>query len=52
MAAVLAEPEVSKQLRAQGLLPVPNTSEQFASFIQSERDKWSRVAKAVNLRLD
>jgi tripartite-type tricarboxylate transporter receptor subunit TctC len=49
---VLAEPEVVQALRNQGLIPSPNTSEQFKGFIRAERDKWSRVAKAVNLRLD
>jgi tripartite-type tricarboxylate transporter receptor subunit TctC len=52
IAQILAEPDVIKQLRAQGLMPEPNTSAQFGQFIQSERAKWSRVAKEVNIRLD
>jgi tripartite-type tricarboxylate transporter receptor subunit TctC len=52
IAQILAEPDVIKQLRAQGLMPESNTSAQFGEFIKSERAKWSRVAKEVNIRLD
>jgi tripartite-type tricarboxylate transporter receptor subunit TctC len=52
IAAILREPEVVARLRAQGLIPEPGTSEQFAQFIASERAKWSRVATQVHLRLD
>lgn len=52
ISAVLAQPDVIRQLRGQGVIPVPNTSAEFAAFIASERQKWSRVAKEVNIRLD
>jgi len=52
IAAILAEPDVVRQLRGQGLLPMPNTPEQFARFIDAERGKWARVAKEVKIQLD
>ena len=42
---VMAEPAVKAQLQAQGLEPTPNTSEEFARFIQEDRDKWAKVVK-------
>jgi tripartite-type tricarboxylate transporter receptor subunit TctC len=52
IAQILAQPDVIKLLRAQGLMPEPNTSAQFADFIKSQRATWSRVAKEVNIQLD
>jgi tripartite-type tricarboxylate transporter receptor subunit TctC len=52
IAAVLAEPEVVRRLRAQGLIPSPGSSADFARFIGSERGKWTQVARQVHLRLD
>jgi tripartite-type tricarboxylate transporter receptor subunit TctC len=52
IAAILAEPEIVRTLRQQGLMPVPDTSEHFRRFIRQEREKWTRVARQVNLRLD
>ncbi|MBV7482968.1 tripartite tricarboxylate transporter substrate binding protein [Bordetella sp. BOR01] len=52
IAAILAEPDMVRRLRQAGLLPMPNTPGQFGEFIASERAKWGRVAKEVNIHLD
>ncbi len=52
MSAVLAQPEVVKLLRAQGLIPVQNSSEAFGKFIDSEQKKWGQLAKSINLKLN
>lgn len=52
ISAVLAEGPIQQKFREQSLQVIPNTSEEFQRFIQSEIARWSRVAKAVNLRLD
>ncbi|MDX3907171.1 MAG: tripartite tricarboxylate transporter substrate binding protein [Pigmentiphaga sp.] len=52
LSAILAQPDVVRQLRGQGLLPMPNTPEQFGQFIDAERQKWARVAKEVKIQLD
>ena len=52
MNIVLAEPEVIKQMRGQGFLPVQGSSEDFNKFIKSEQQKWGQVAKRINLKLD
>ena len=52
LVAILSDPEVAKQLRAQGLNPVANTPAEFATVIERETQKWARVAKAVKLSLD
>lgn len=52
ISAVLADPDVAEKMRAQGLIPVQGTSEQFGKFIQSEQKKWGAVAKSINLKID
>ncbi len=48
----LAAPEMMERLAAQGAEPVGNTPEQFAAFIKSEIDKWSKIVKASGARVD
>lgn len=50
--AILKQPELEKQFLDQGLIPVKNTPAQFQKFIESERQKWGRLAKQVNIQLD
>lgn len=49
---IINEPGMIKQLRGLGLHPAAGTPEQFAERIGSERQKWARVAKNINLKLD
>jgi tripartite-type tricarboxylate transporter receptor subunit TctC len=52
IAAVLALPEVIKQMRTQGLIPVQSSSAQFTKFIESENKKWGDLARSINLKLN
>ena len=49
---VLATPDVREKTTAQGNYVVGDTPEQFASFIRSESEKWGRVVKQANIKLD
>lgn len=49
---ILKDPETNKQLRGMGLLPVGNTPAEFAAVIARETEKWAKVAKEINLKLD
>jgi tripartite-type tricarboxylate transporter receptor subunit TctC len=48
----LVQPEVRERFIEQGLDPAPSTPEQFGAYIRSEIEKWGRVAKAANLKVD
>jgi tripartite-type tricarboxylate transporter receptor subunit TctC len=48
----LAQPEVRERFATQGLSPTPSTPEQFAAHIRAEIEKWGKVAKAANIRVD
>jgi tripartite-type tricarboxylate transporter receptor subunit TctC len=49
-AQALKSPEVKDKLSAQGAILVGNTPDEFAAYIQSEIDKWGKVAKAANIK--
>ena len=49
-AEALKSPEVRDKLSSQGAILVGNTPEEFAAYIQSEIDKWGKVAKAANIK--
>lgn len=49
---VLQLPEVRSKLVDLGLQPVGNSVEEFARISRSEYDKWSRIARANNIRID
>ena len=48
----LAQPEVRERFIEQGLDPAPSTPEQFAAHIRAEIEKWGRLAKAANIKVD
>jgi tripartite-type tricarboxylate transporter receptor subunit TctC len=52
VARALALPEVRERFIAQGADPGGNTPEQFAAFIRAETDKWTRVVKFSNAKVD
>jgi tripartite-type tricarboxylate transporter receptor subunit TctC len=41
----IATPEMQKRLEAEGAIPVGNSPEQFAPFVQSEIKRWAKVVK-------
>lgn len=52
IAAVLKQPDIHQRLVDLGFDPIGGTPEQFAANIRSETDKWARVIKAANVKLD
>ncbi|HSQ09336.1 MAG TPA: tripartite tricarboxylate transporter substrate binding protein [Burkholderiaceae bacterium] len=52
VAKALALPEVRERFLAQGADPGGSTPEQFAAFIRAETDKWTRVVKFSNAKVD
>jgi tripartite-type tricarboxylate transporter receptor subunit TctC len=51
-ARALRLPEVKERLAADGAEPVGNTPEEFTAHVRAELEKWSRVARAANIRAD
>ncbi|MBC5785232.1 tripartite tricarboxylate transporter substrate binding protein [Ramlibacter sp. USB13] len=49
---VLSQPDVKKKLAEQGAEPYSEKPEQFAAFIRSETDKWSKVVKESGASAD
>ncbi|HYG54332.1 MAG TPA: tripartite tricarboxylate transporter substrate binding protein [Burkholderiales bacterium] len=48
----MAAPDVRQRLIDGGLDPIVGTPEEFAAFIRSEIDKWSKVAKDVGAKAE
>jgi tripartite-type tricarboxylate transporter receptor subunit TctC len=48
----LKAPDVREQLSAQGWQVTGGTPEQFAAFTQAELDRWAKVVKAANVRIE
>jgi tripartite-type tricarboxylate transporter receptor subunit TctC len=49
---ILGEKEAIAQLAAQGAQPEPMSRDEFARYLQSEAQKWSRVVKASGASVD
>ena len=45
-------PEMKTRMAEFGLQPVGNTPEQFDALIRSEIEKWAKVARAANIKVD
>jgi tripartite-type tricarboxylate transporter receptor subunit TctC len=52
VAKALAVPEVRERFLAQGAEPGGNTPDEFAAFVKAESDKWARVVKFSNAKVD
>jgi len=52
VAKALSVPEVRERFVAQGAEPGGNTPDQFAAFVKAESDKWARVVKVSNAKVD
>ena len=50
--AALADPEIAKAMRAQGVEPAPTKPEEFERFIKSETQKWAKVIKTSGTKLE
>ena len=49
--AVLEMPDVKQTLLDQGIDAAPSTPEQFAAYIRSETDKWTKVIQAAGVKV-
>jgi len=49
---ILQQPDMKKRLAAQGVEIVGSKPEELDRFVQEEIVKWTKIAKAANLRLD
>jgi tripartite-type tricarboxylate transporter receptor subunit TctC len=45
-------PDVRDKLGAQGIEPLPGTPTAFAALIKSDMERFARVVKAANIRLE
>ncbi|MGZ8209129.1 MAG: Bug family tripartite tricarboxylate transporter substrate binding protein [Burkholderiales bacterium] len=52
MVRVLNLPEVRESMRAQGLNAAPSTPGEFAALIKSDGARYTKIARAANIRLD
>lgn len=46
------DPAVQKRMAAQGVEPVGNTPQEFATFLQGQIAKWGALVKSNNIRAD
>jgi tripartite-type tricarboxylate transporter receptor subunit TctC len=49
---ILNQPESAQRLSAEGAEPWPLSSEAFTKVLQSELEKWTRVARDIGVRAD
>ncbi len=49
---VLNLPEVRESMRAQGLNAAPSTPQEFAALLKSDGARYTKIARAANIRLD
>jgi tripartite-type tricarboxylate transporter receptor subunit TctC len=52
IAKIAAEPEVTDKLTAIGFRPIANTPAEFGALIKSEMEKWGKVVRAANLKIE
>jgi tripartite-type tricarboxylate transporter receptor subunit TctC len=50
IAKVLAMPEISQRLIADGLEPIASTPEKFREFLVADKRKWGTVVKEANIK--
>ena len=51
-AKILKAPDVQERLKALGLEPVGSTPEEHAKQLRSDLERWAKLAKAVQLKID
>jgi len=52
IAEALRMQDVRERLAQDGAEPIGGTSEDFATLIRSDLEKWSRIAKAANIQAE
>ena len=48
----VADPEVQKGLAKVGVEPMQSSPEEYAALIKSESEKWAKVIKSANIKVD
>ena len=49
---VMNDKEVQDRFVANGAEPTPRASDEFAKYVASEIEKWTKIAKAANVKVD
>jgi tripartite-type tricarboxylate transporter receptor subunit TctC len=52
VAALVRDPEVVKKFATLGAVPVGNTAAEFAAFLREETDRYTRLVKAANIKVE
>src|ERR671914_1964465 len=52
LVAILKDPDILARFKQLSTDPVGNSPEEFGAFVKAELDKYARVIKAANIRLD
>ena len=52
VARIIAMPDVRDRILAQASVPISNSPEEYAAFIQAETKKWAEVIKQANIQAD
>jgi len=52
IAAILAQPETSKRLEAEGAVPSAMAGAEFTRMLAAEIEKWTRVARDANIKAE
>ena len=52
LVAILKDPDILARFKQLSTEPVGNSPEEFAGFVKAELDKYARIIKAANIRLD
>lgn len=52
IAAITREPAIREKLLSQGVEPIGNTPEQFTAFMKSENDRYAKIARERNIRIE
>jgi tripartite-type tricarboxylate transporter receptor subunit TctC len=50
--AALEEPSIKEKLLVQGIVPQPMNVAEFTKFVRSESDKFSKIAKAADIKVE
>lgn len=50
--AALANPEIRKRLDELGAIPSPRSPAEFGQYIAAETEKWGKVIRAANIRVE
>ena len=48
----LNDPKIQQSMRNLGVEPAPDTPQAFGAYIRSESQKWAKVIKQGNIKLD